>query len=103
MGSASTGAAKPPSSVRCMTPRKVAAVALASLALVLESSGTALADEPPNIGDAKTAAIAYHDSGQYERDLAEVSAQAINWIGTQVPSTPRAAVVFDIDETALSN
>ena len=93
-----------------MSPRKVVAAAVLSLALTIGSPGVALADpaddtagEPANVGDAKTAAIAYHDSGQYERELAEVAAQAINWIGTQAPAAPRAAVVFDIDETALSN
>jgi predicted secreted acid phosphatase len=59
--------------------------------------------EPANVGDAKTAATAYRDSGQYMLDLAEVAAQATTWIGDQVPVTPRPAVVFDIDETALSN
>ena len=93
-----------------MSPRNVVAAAVASLALLIGSSSVAAADpiedtagEPANVGDAKTAAIAYHDSGQYQHDLAEVAAQAIDWIGTQAPNTPRAAVVFDIDETALSN
>jgi predicted secreted acid phosphatase len=93
-----------------MAPRNVVAAAAATLALLIGSSSAAAADpiedaagEPANVGDAKAAAIAYHDSGQYQHDLAEVAAQAINWIGTQAPTTPRAAVVFDIDETALSN
>jgi predicted secreted acid phosphatase len=59
--------------------------------------------EPANVGDAKTTAIQYHDSGAYQAGLEEVSAQAMNWIGTQAPITNRPAVVFDIDETALSN
>jgi hypothetical protein len=46
------------------------------------------AGEPPNVGDAKTAAIEYHDTGQYVDDLADVAAHAIAWIGTQVPETP---------------
>src|ERR1700758_3764381 len=103
-----------PFMVRCMSlqtmpPRNVAA-AVASLALLIGSSGLAFADpvadtagEPANVGDAKTAAIRYHNSGQYQHDLAEVAAQAIAWIGAEVPETPRPAVVFDIDETALSN
>lgn len=93
-----------------MAPRNVVAAAAASLALLIGTSTVAAADpiedaagEPANVGDAKTAAVAYHDSGQYQHDLAEVAAQAVNWIGTQAPTTPRAAVVFDIDETALSN
>ena len=93
-----------------MCRRNVAAAAVASLALVIGSAGAAFAEpvedtvgEPPNVGDTKTAAIEYHDSGQYQHDLADVAAQAIAWIGTRVPETPRPAVVFDIDETALSN
>src|SRR3984957_20232604 len=89
-----------------MSPRNVVAAAVTSLALLIGSSSVAAADpiedtagEPANIGDAKTAAIAYHDSGQYQHDLAEVAAQAINWIGTQAPTTPRAAVVVDLQET----
>jgi predicted secreted acid phosphatase len=96
--------------VRFMSWRNVAITAVASLVLVIGSSGIARADpvedtagEPANVGDAKTAAIAYHDSGLYQRDLAEVAAQAIAWIANQVPNTARPAVVFDIDETALSN
>jgi len=97
-------------SLQSMSPRNVAAAAVASLALLIGSAGLAFADpvadtagEPANVGDAKTAATEYHDSGQYQRDLAEVAAQAISWIGAEVPETARPAVVFDIDETALSN
>lgn len=91
-----------------MPTRNVAAAAVASLALIAGAAGPAVAEpvddtEPANVGDAKTAAISYYDSGQYLHDLAVVAAEAINWIGNQVPTTPRAAVVFDIDETALSN
>jgi HAD superfamily, subfamily IIIB (Acid phosphatase) len=90
--------------------RNAAAAALSAIALLLAPGAVALAEpvadtagEPANVGDAKTAAIAYHDSGQYGHDVAVVAAQAIDWIGTRVPITPRPAVVFDIDETALSN
>ena len=91
-----------------MTARNVIAATIASLAMLIGAAGNAVAEpvegtEPSNVGDAKTAAVAYHDSGQYQHDLAVVAAQAINWIGTEVPTTPRAAIVFDIDETALSN
>lgn len=93
-----------------MSPRNVAAAAVALLALLIGPSSVAFAEpvddtagEPANVGDAKTAAVEYADSGEYQHDLAEVAAQAIAWIGNQVPNTPRAAVVFDIDETALSN
>ena len=96
--------------LRSISPGNVAAAGVASLALAVVSAGVAFAEpvddtggEPPNVGDAKTAAVEYHDTGQYQHDLADVAAQAIAWIGTQVPETARPAVVFDIDETALSN
>ena len=83
---------------------------MATVLLLVGLAGVARAEpvedvtgEPANVGDAKTAAVQYHDSGEYQKDLAEVAAQAINWIGNQAPNTPRPAVVFDIDETALSN
>ena len=69
-----------------MPARNAVAAVVASLAVLVEAAGT-VAAEP----------------GTYQHDLAEVAAQAINWIGNQVPTTPRAAVVFDIGETALSN
>jgi len=89
-----------------MSPRNVVTAVVASLVLLAAAAATAAADpaeEPANVGDAKTAAVTYYDSGAYQHSLAEVAAQAIVWIGNQVPTTPRAAVVFDIDETALSN
>jgi HAD superfamily, subfamily IIIB (Acid phosphatase) len=90
--------------------RNIASAAVAALVVMFGPAGLAIAEpvediagEPANVGDVKTAAVAYHDSGQYEHDLAVVAAQAIDWIGIQAPITPRPAVVFDIDETALSN
>jgi predicted secreted acid phosphatase len=59
--------------------------------------------QPPNVGDAITAAAAYHDSGDYDRDLAAVAEQATDWIAERAPVATRPAVVFDIDETALAN
>jgi predicted secreted acid phosphatase len=88
-----------------MPARNVVAAVIASLA-PLAVAATAAAEpveEPANVGDAKAAAINYCESGAYQHDLAVVAAEAINWIGNQVPITPRPAVVFDIDETALSN
>src|SRR5215212_9290404 len=59
--------------------------------------------QPPNVGDAITAAAAYKESGAYDRDVAFVAQQAADWIGERAPSVPRPALVLDIDETALSN
>lgn len=59
--------------------------------------------EPPNIGDAKRAAINYHDSGAYDRDLRTVTAGAGNWLLERARQVNRPAMVLDIDDTALSN
>jgi predicted secreted acid phosphatase len=60
-------------------------------------------EQPANIGDLKLAAIHYYDSGAYLTDLQLAAVPAIAWINEQAPRLPRPAVVFDIDETALSN
>jgi predicted secreted acid phosphatase len=59
--------------------------------------------QPQNVGDAMIGAAAYHDSGDYDRDLALVARQAAEWIAERAPTATRPAVVFDIDETALAN
>jgi hypothetical protein len=59
--------------------------------------------QPANVGDAKRAARAYHDSGAYARDLAAVATEARSWLSERAPQVSRPALVLDIDETALSN
>ncbi len=59
--------------------------------------------QPANVGDAKDRATAYHNSGAYTRDLATVAAEASDLLRVRLPQVKRPAVVFDIDETALSN
>jgi hypothetical protein len=59
--------------------------------------------QPANVGDAKRAARAYHDSGAYARDLAVMATGARSWLSERAPQVSRPALVLDIDETALSN
>lgn len=59
--------------------------------------------QPANIGDLKFEAVHYYDSGAYQTDLQLAATPAIAWITEQAPRVDRPAVVFDIDETALSN
>jgi HAD superfamily, subfamily IIIB (Acid phosphatase) len=59
--------------------------------------------QPANVGDAKTDAVGYYDSGAYLTDLQLATAPALGWIDARAPRVSRPAVVFDIDETALSN
>jgi predicted secreted acid phosphatase len=62
-----------------------------------------VASQPANVGDAKIAALAYHDSGQYARDLVTVADQAAEWIRDRAGSAAKPALVLDVDETSLSN
>lgn len=70
------------------------------------SASAVLAPEPLNLSDAKAAVEAYVRDGRYDRDLAAAAAEARAWIvaraAAQKPGE-RLAVVFDIDETVLSN
>jgi predicted secreted acid phosphatase len=59
--------------------------------------------QPANIGDLKFDATDYYDSGAYLTDLQLAAAPAIAWITEEAQQVDRPAVVFDIDETALSN
>ena len=59
--------------------------------------------QPANVGDAKIVALNYKTSGQYDRDLAAVAAEAQSWLAKRAPAVARPALVFDIDETVLSN
>ncbi len=58
--------------------------------------------QPANIGELNRS-VGYYDSGAYLTDLQQAAAPAIGWITEQAPRVDRPAVVFDIDETALSN
>jgi predicted secreted acid phosphatase len=58
---------------------------------------------PANVGDLKTEAITYYDSGAYLTNLQQATAPAVAWIDDQAPRVARPAVVFDVDETSLSN
>jgi acid phosphatase len=62
-------------------------------------SGTTL----PNLGLVKRAVTAYHDSGQWEADTAKITNAAGAYLAGLDPAGKKMAVVFDIDETALSN
>ncbi len=79
--------------------------ALAAAALALAGCATA-SHEPPNLGRLKQQIRAYLDSGDYDRDIAAVAAKADAWIGQRAARRApgeRLAVVFDLDETLLSN
>jgi predicted secreted acid phosphatase len=78
-------------------------VQLASCAITEQSGFVGVRSQPANVGDAGTAARAYHNSGAYPRDLQLVAHEATSWIKARAPSAHQPALVLDIDETALSN
>jgi len=65
--------------------------------------------EPINLAMVKKQLVAYHDSGQYQQDLAEKFNLAQKYLAMRVelndkaPIKKKLAIVFDIDETTLSN
>jgi hypothetical protein len=55
-------------------------------------------------GELDRALIAYHDSGEYESDIASVDEAAQSYLNAHLPSGhAKPALVLDIDETSLSN
>jgi predicted secreted acid phosphatase len=101
--SAPPGAARWPR--RLLAPLALA-LSVAACAPTTPGTGPAAAArmrQPPNVGDAKTLATEYRNSGAYARDLAVVSAEAGDWIARNAPRARRPALVLDVDETALSN
>ena len=65
--------------------------------------------EPQNLDNLKTELRSYHDTGTYDKELAQVVKQAETYINAKVEANKKAekpaklALVLDIDETTLSN
>ncbi len=57
---------------------------------------------PVNLGIAKQQLISYHESGRYDKDVAKAVEGAINQLD-DINVAGSSAVVFDVDETSLSN
>ncbi len=56
-----------------------------------------------NLTDIKSALVTYHDSGQYFADIQKVDTAAAEYLTSRAPTVAMPAIVFDIDETSLSN
>jgi 5'-nucleotidase (lipoprotein e(P4) family) len=63
----------------------------------------------PNLSVVKQQLIQYHDSGQYMKDIEAMTTQAMTYVQQRVAENnalaqpKKLAMVFDIDETVLSN
>ncbi len=58
---------------------------------------------PQNIDLLKQRVRHYYQDGLYEKDVSCIAKEVKEYLLTQLPSTPNMAIVFDIDETLLSN
>ncbi len=78
-------------------------------AVILSFSLTAAYSEPANLHLLKNEVKRYHDSGEYQKELAQVITQAYSFMlskakdNSQLTHPKKLAVVLDIDETSLSN
>jgi len=74
------------------------------LALTLALASCATTREPENLSTAKANVKAYAESGDYQKDLAAATTPATKWVSTRLAKPgEKTAIVFDIDETTLSN
>lgn len=94
---------------RLLTPALLSVLLLAlpacrSTAFAPPPAAATLPAEPPNLSQLKQELKAYIDDGRYETGLAAAAAEAKSWIEQRARrGDGRLAVVFDIDETILSN
>ncbi len=70
---------------------------------VLVITGCATRQTPPDLSAVKAELYAYHDNGQYGRDVARFYAQATEYVLAAYKDVKKPAIVMDIDETSLSN
>ena len=84
----------------------VAGLMFASLGRAVESVPPDPTIEPPNLYPHKVQLKAYVDSGGYAKGVAEVALEANKYLQKRIPKGAkgkRMAIVFDIDETTLTN
>jgi predicted secreted acid phosphatase len=84
--------------------RRFAPIALLFFSLSLSSTVWSREDVP-NLQSLKDRIVAYHKSGQWDRDTERVVGRAEHALetGLRKKIAGKPAIVFDIDETALSN
>ncbi|WP_420245580.1 HAD family acid phosphatase [Roseiterribacter gracilis] len=70
--------------------------------LVLTLAACTPGQQLANVGQVKLAARAYHDDGRYDAEFAKVAADATAYLEQRASRVTRPAIVFDIDDTALT-
>lgn len=81
---------------------KIVSFIKAGIFFILIVSLQSCSSVPINLGIAKERLIEYYESGQFDKDAAEVVNHAISELN-KLQANDKSVVVFDIDETALSN
>jgi acid phosphatase len=76
-----------------------------ALVSTLLFSTTLYAVEPENLSTAKKNILQYHDSGEYDNDITQVSNAALQYLKQRIAANQnrKLAIILDIDETSLSN
>ena len=89
-----------------MFKRSLCAVLALGLALSFAGAQSRI-EEPPNLTPHKQQLKAYVDTGSYVQDIAEVALQANKYLAKRIAKGAKPgkklAIVFDIDETTLTN
>jgi predicted secreted acid phosphatase len=93
--------------------RRFRVTLFAGLALATAAAGRAAAPEPRNLSTLKDEIRTYVRSGEYDRAVAEVAAQAREWIESRARvelrqegrsvAARRLAIVMDLDDTLFRN
>lgn len=80
-------------------------LALVLLGFLAGCAAPPVARAPANLSALKQELVAYIDGGAYARDLAAAAAEAEAWVVRRAApgAAGRLAIVFDLDETLLSN
>jgi len=72
--------------------------------MVVAAGAAPISREPANLDTLKHEIQGYVDSGHYREDIAAVAAEATVWLERRAaPGGRRLTVVFDLDETLISN
>ena len=85
------------------------ALLIAGLVTACITFGTTESQAPPNLILAKQELIKYHDSGEYNQQIAKQIRKGMYYLrfrinqNAQLRKPRKLAIVFDIDETTLSN
>lgn len=84
-------------------------IRLLTLIMTITFSALVFAAPPTNLAIDKQQVTQYVNSGQYDKDITAVTTQAQDYLAKRIdennklPHPQKLAIVFDIDETALSN